>query len=155
MRERHQLRHVGALALAVFILWTIPSCKRPRQLPAQEVLLQIELDAFSGQPNPRWELTKEQAVEFLRQFRALRAAPAGHSGGQGLGYRGFIVTSKGRLLNGYENVRLYRGYVFAQRGDPVETFHDQERRLEHWLLDSARGHVPESVLPFVQEQIER
>jgi hypothetical protein len=49
--------------------------------------LQIELDAFSGLPNPRWELSEAQAAEFLTQLRALRPAQDRAGTNDGLGYR--------------------------------------------------------------------
>jgi hypothetical protein len=49
-----------------------------------EISLQIELDAFSGLPNSRWELTGAQAAEFLGLLRALRPAQGSHWGAMAL-----------------------------------------------------------------------
>lgn len=117
--------------------------------------MQIELDAFSGRPNPRWELTETQEAEFLTSLRALRPAQGSHSTADGLGYRGFIVRPNGASVDGYDDIRLYRGIVLARRGGHTETFSDPERVLERWLLDSARGHVAESVLQYIQSEIGR
>jgi hypothetical protein len=120
-----------------------------------EIPLQIELDAFSGRPNPRWELTGTQAAEFLTLLRALRPAHGSHSMADGLGYRGFIVSANDGPVGGYDDIRLYRGTVLARRGGRTETFSDPERVLERWLLGSARGHVAESVLQYIQSEIGR
>jgi hypothetical protein len=117
--------------------------------------LEIELDAFSGRPNPRWELTGTQAAEFLARLRALRPTQEGQFGGEGLGYRGFVVRAKGEQVDGFDEVRLYRGTVLARHGDRTETFSDPDRILERWLLDSARGHVSETVLRNIQSEIGR
>jgi hypothetical protein len=108
--------------------------------------MQIELDAFSGRPNPRWELTRAQETEFQKRLHALKKSRASAVVGDGLGYRGFVVRPNGQPVNGYDQVRLYRGTVVVRRGDHSETYSDPERGLERWLLDSARGHVDESAL---------
>jgi len=117
--------------------------------------LQIELDAFSGRPNPRWELTGAQAAEFLTLLRALPPAQGRHLTAEGLGYRGFVVSANDGQVNGYDDIRVYRGTVLSRRGDRAETFSDPERILERWLLRSARGHVDEPVLQYIQSEIGR
>jgi len=52
----------------------------------------VELDVFSGRPNPRWTLSPAQRADLIDQLRAgtipLLAADSGESR---LGYRGFIL----------------------------------------------------------------
>jgi hypothetical protein len=118
--------------------------------------LLVELDAFSGRPNPRWELTEtQQAAEFRTLLRALRPARGGAWTSEGLGYRGFIVRGNGGPVDGYDEIRLYRGTVHARTGDHTESFSDPDRVLERWLLRSARGHVAESVLQYIQSEVGR
>jgi hypothetical protein len=117
--------------------------------------MEVELDAFSGRPNPRWELTDTQAAEFLARLRALRSTKDSNFGNEGLGYRGFIVRMRREPVDGFDQVRLYRGTVLVRHGDRAETLSDPGRILERWLLDSARGHVPESALLYVQSEIAR
>ena len=76
--------------------------------------MEIELDAFSGRPNPRWELTGAQAAEFLARLRALRPTQGRDFVVEDLGYRGFIVRAKGEPVDGFDEVRLYRGTFFAR-----------------------------------------
>ncbi|MDZ5620758.1 hypothetical protein [Nocardioides bizhenqiangii] len=59
-------------------------------------MFEIELDMFSGLPNPRWELEGKEADAFIarivanrRQVRSLRSI------GPVLGYRGYIVRAYG------------------------------------------------------------
>ena len=146
---------MAALAVAACVVGAIAWCGPPRQLRAREVALQVELDAFSGLPNPRWNLTEEQTAGFLTRFRALRTARDVPSTGGGLGYRGFVVRPNTGTVNGYDEIRLYHGTVRARRGDRVETFSDSDRGLERWLLDSARGHVDESILKYIRDEIGR
>jgi hypothetical protein len=144
-----------SLIFAACILYGMAFFLCHSQAQAQGILLEIELDAFSGRPNPRWELTGEQAAEFLTRLRALRPTLRSHFEEGGLGYRGFIVRAKGEPLGGFDEVRLYRGTVLARYGGRTDTFSDAERILERWLLNSARGHVDGSVLQYVQGEIGR
>jgi hypothetical protein len=119
------------------------------------VILEVELDAFSGRPNPRWELTGTQAAEFLARLHALQPTRANQFGSEGLGYRGFVVRTTAEAANDFDEVRLYRGTVFMRHRDRVEAYSDPQRTLERWLLDSARGHVTQSVLAYIQSELER
>jgi hypothetical protein len=117
--------------------------------------LQIELDAFSGRPNPRWELTGAEAEEFLERLRALEPTGGSTAAGDGLGYRGFIARPNGEPSDGLGEIRIYGGTVLAQRGGRAERLSDPGRGLERWLLDTARGHVAEPVLSHVRGEIGR
>jgi hypothetical protein len=118
-----------------------------------EAPLQIELDAFSGLPNPRWELPATQAAEFLTLLRALKRADGAHGSGDGLGYRGFVVRPNGDPLEGYDEIRVYRGTVTARRGDRTDSFDDSGLVLERWLVRTAKTHVAEPVLQYVESEI--
>jgi hypothetical protein len=118
-------------------------------------VLEVELDAFSGRPNPRWELTGPQAAEILARLRALPPLPDRPAGADGLGYRGFVLRATDGSLDGYDEVRLHRGIVLTRRGDRTEAFSDPERTLERQLLVTARGHVPEPVLQYIASEIGR
>lgn len=89
---------------------------------------------------------------MLRRLKPTAAAPAGNDG---LGYRGFVVTDGGEPLDGYDEVRAYRGLVVARRGDRTYTFDDPLRDLEHWMLRAAAGHVTEPVFQYVATEIHR
>jgi hypothetical protein len=58
-------------------------------------MFEIELDIFSGRPNPRWTLDADEGEEFLTRLldRTVPIAPLRSS--EGLGYRGFICTATG------------------------------------------------------------
>jgi len=146
-------RRRANLVFGASILCTITAWPPPHQAQAEATLLEIELDAFSGRPNPRWELTGAQAEEFLARLRALSPTHGIRPGGGGLGYRGFTVKARGKPMDDFDEVRLYHGTVLARHGDRMETFGDPGRVLERWLLDSGRGEVPESVLRYIQSEI--
>ena len=64
----------------------------------------VELDIFSGRPNPRWQLD-EQGAEALRELLSrLAATTDSPPEPPGLGYRGFLLTDetgKFRACGGY------------------------------------------------------
>ena len=37
--------------------------------------MRVELDVYSGRPNPRWELTDQQAAELLTRLEAAQPVP--------------------------------------------------------------------------------
>jgi hypothetical protein len=137
--------------LTQMLAWGQP----PAELQGREVLLEVELDAFSGRPNPRWRLTEAQAAEFLALFHKLPPARVRAPTNGGLGYRGFVLRGDGGTLAGFDEVRIDRGVVLARRANDEEMFSDPQLDLERWLLASARGHVDEPVLKYLQSEITR
>jgi hypothetical protein len=86
--------------------------------------MQVELDAFSGRPNPRWELTDADGDELRRLEGRLERSGAEPPEPPGLGYRGFLYGEAGR------NTRAYKGYIVAPDG----VLADPQRRIERFLL---------------------
>jgi hypothetical protein len=146
-RKHASLIYAACVAGAIAWCWLLASAQ------AQARSLQVELDAFSGRPNPSWELTGAQAADFVARLRALQPVPEARPSGDGLGYRGFIVRATSEPIDGYDEVTLYRGTVLARQGSRTTAFIDRDRTLERQLLDSARGHVPEPVLQYVASEI--
>jgi len=88
----------------------------------------VELDAFSGRPNPRWELD-EPSSQQLRQLQGRLTSPLESAPEPpGLGYRGFVYS------DGSGKVRAYRGSVKT----PGRTLADPTYSVEKFLLD----HLP-------------
>jgi len=85
----------------------------------------VELDVFSGRPNPRWALdghASQQLRELAKRLTSTRQAPADPPG---LGYRGFVYSdAAGRA-------RVYKGLVATDRG----TFADPAFSIERFLLE--------------------
>lgn len=98
--------------------------------------MQVELDAYSGRPNPVWTLSAEEA-------RALRALLAGAGAAialpmvvpEGLGYRGFVVRDGG----------VGKGFEWRVHGGAVARGVEHRADIggaEAWLITFARsrGH---------------
>jgi hypothetical protein len=99
---------------------------------------EVELDIFSGMPNPTWTLTNDEADSFVKQLDALRRASARELSGN-LGYRGFIVQCKQGANT--QLIRIQNGTVHMTKGGMNVYVYDEDRELERWLLNTGRPHL--------------
>jgi hypothetical protein len=101
----------------------------------------VELDVFSGRPNPRWELD-EQSSQQLRQLEArLTSTSQTAVEPPGLGYRGFVHSDGGG------QVRAYRGLVRT----PREVLADPSFSVEKFLLDRLPAEYAEMRARIAEE----
>lgn len=103
--------------------------------------MQVELDVFSGRPNPHWNLTPQEANEFVSLLQALPQTQVQGSIKEGLGYRGLIVTDPGQTIAGYDQIVISNGVVVARRDSQLRQFPDKDRHLERWLFQTGRGRL--------------
>jgi hypothetical protein len=99
--------------------------------------VEVELDVFSGRPNPRWTLAARRAEELGQLLRDLE--PADRLDPPGLGYRGFVLRSGGAKAT------VFRGVLSVVRDDDIAHFRDAHG-LEQLLLRQARGHGYDELL---------
>lgn len=133
-------------ALSCLKTATTPQMTRDRIMSER---VEIELDIFSGNPNPIWILSEAEATLFRQQLATLsEASPRELSGN--LGYRGFIV----QLTNGTEQriVRVQNGIVQISQDSTDLYYSDQNRSLERWLLDSGRASLRSDLFEMVKSQ---
>jgi hypothetical protein len=102
--------------------------------------LHVEIDVYSGRPNPSFELTGSEAAEMSALLhnlpRAQSVAPE-----SGLGYRGFVVSGETGLAPDLPaRVRVFRGYILTEKESGI-AYHDVHD-AEGWLKIRARraGH---------------
>jgi hypothetical protein len=114
---------------------------------AMDVQCEVELDIFSGAPNPGWSLAAAEADAFMAQLAALpRVAPRPFPGQ--LGYRGFVVQC--RQGTKAWPVRVHNGLVQVSR-DGADTYTgDEQRRLERWLLNTGRPYLKADLLEMAE-----
>lgn len=86
----------------------------------------VELDVFSGKPNPRWKLDDKSAASLRRLQSALRRTEQAPPEPPGLGYRGFSYEDP------VVRARVYRGFVRTARG----VFADPSFRIERFLIET-------------------
>jgi hypothetical protein len=91
----------------------------------------VELDAFSGRPNPVWRLSDEEVAEVRRRTRGLARSPQVMPD-WGLGYRGFILHSAAPV------VYVSGGLIRVGEADQEAVYYQDAHALEGWLLELAR-----------------
>lgn len=107
----------------------------------------VELDAFSGRPNPVWELDAQHAAALtaLHQGLAEQGAVGAATGAvepPALGYRGFVYRV------GAEACRAYRGMVRTPRA----MFSDPGSAIERFLIASLPAEW-EDLEPMMQSEL--
>ena len=97
--------------------------------------VEVELQIFSGRPNPTWTLEGAAAEEAVARARAAldgRSIPVAPEAG--LGYAGFRLTiPEGRSRRSFE---VFRGVISDATADHKQHWLDA-RDLEGFLLDQA------------------
>jgi hypothetical protein len=109
--------------------------------------IEVELDIFSGNPNPAWTLSDADSAQFLEKLATLPAAsPAEFD--TNLGYRGFIV----RIANATESsvVRIQRGMVHVLRAGKDLYYSGAQRDLERWLLRTGQPFLDSTIFGIVE-----
>lgn len=112
--------------------------------------IDVELDIFSGNPNPTWTLSDADADVFLQKLAGLpKAARAELS--TNLGYRGMIV----HVTDGPESsvVDIQSGTVRISRAASSVYFADPNRNLERWLLAAGKGSLTSDVYQIVEAEL--
>lgn len=114
--------------------------------------MQVEIDLFSGRPNPVWELTDAEVSELQARLDSL---PAGVPTAlpEVLGYRGLHVGALPALQGAREppsansiiDIQVGGGAIHAvRRNGTALHLMDAGRSVECWLLTLAQGRVDES-----------
>lgn len=88
--------------------------------------MDVELDIFSGRPNPRWSLAEPQNELLLSLIASLQPATALPPQIPGLGYRGFLIE------HGGQKIRAFCGFIKCREG----TFSDPNLSIECGLKES-------------------
>ena len=112
--------------------------------------VEVELDIFSGMPNPTWVLTDDEADSFLKQLAALPPGTARELSGN-LGYRGFIVqTAQGADT---QLIRIQNGIVHISKDATNVYADDKDRKLERWLLDTGKPHLKTELFQMAEREL--
>lgn len=93
--------------------------------------LHVELDIFSGRPNPSWTLAEDEAAELRRRLEGLPGTER-EIDPPGLGYRGFLISG----LPEATSCRVFGGLI-ACSGAAGERRFEDARGAEQWLLGEA------------------
>ena len=121
--------------------------------PASEV--SVELDVFSGQPNPTWILSEAQSSMLGELLLGLRPAERLTPRFDGLGYRGFIVRLVAPQSRAQSTVYVYGGTIEVVSEAGQGFFGDTHRNVETWLLDTAKPAISEDLYRSLSDEIWR
>ena len=114
--------------------------------------VEVELDIFSGRPNPAWVLTSAEADSFVKQLAALPRTSASELSGA-LGYRGFIVhVTQG---DNTQLIRIQTGAVHFSKGATNVHAYDKDRELERWLLNTGKPHLKNEFFQLAERELSR
>jgi hypothetical protein len=116
---------------------------------SMEARVEVELDIFSGAPNPTWVLTSAEADVFVRRLAALTRISA-RKRPEALGYRGLIVL----LRQGADAqlIRIQNGAVHFSNGATNFYSYDRDRDLERWLLNTGKGRLKNELFQAVERE---
>ena len=101
-------------AVLLFVLCGCMACSSNKA--KQQMKISIELDVFSGRPNPFWELNPSESGELLKELSPLPEADKNKAEFfDGLGYRGFIISvqSDDKPTSSPAIYRVYKGFILA------------------------------------------
>jgi hypothetical protein len=112
--------------------------------------VRVELDIFSGRPNPEWRLTPADAVSLDQKLAALPVAAPGQLANP-LGYRGFIVRL--RTADDETTVTVQNGTVRTTRTGDTVHHQDPDRALERWLLTTGRPTLAQDLFTLVEREL--
>ncbi|MFZ4656576.1 MAG: hypothetical protein ACOYNY_06175 [Caldilineaceae bacterium] len=124
----------------------------PKSSTQDPAFARVELDIFSGQPNPQWEMSQEQADLFhtmLQQRSTIVQAELF----DGLGYRGFIVETAPAPESGGRMIVNVQGGIIKvvdSTGQQVFYYEDTNQELEKWLFDQSRQHLDQALQTLVE-----
>jgi hypothetical protein len=111
---------------------------------------EVELDIFSGMPNPRWNLSQPEADSFVHQLANLQRIARGDLHGN-LGYRGFIVQLKSG--SAAQSIRIQSGIVEISSDSTIVYADDAGRRTERWLLDTGKLYLRADIFQLVEHEL--
>jgi hypothetical protein len=136
------MKRVVLLLAAVFLA---AGCAAPAGLHVPPGTV-VELDAFSGRPNPTWTLTDAERTELEGLLTGLPRAEVDALPEPGLGYRGFRITIPSEGASAAREIDVTRGLVrIGEAGDrPIRR---DVHGLEAWLRAQARREGHGGVLP--------
>jgi hypothetical protein len=95
----------------------------------------VTLDAFSGRPNPTWQLSKERSAKLFKRLQRLGPPSAdAASPSRGLGYRGVVIECPTDPR--FAPIRVFCGVV-SMGNDPASPLAGYVDRLDRQLVLSA------------------
>jgi hypothetical protein len=111
----------------------------------------VELDVYSGQPNPRWALNREICQNILEEISHLATESKLIPRSNQLGYRGLRVVMDIASSGKHEEIYVCGGYVFLFHKGLETVFIDSGRQIERKLLTSGKGMSDQKLRALVSQ----
>jgi hypothetical protein len=113
------------------------------------VRVEVELNIFSGMPNPEWVLTNVEADSFVKQLTALPRISAKKLSGN-LGYRGLIVhVTQGADM---QLIHIQNATVHISKDTMNVYAYDEGRKVERWLLNTGKPYLKNDLFQVVERE---
>jgi hypothetical protein len=111
----------------------------------------VQVDIFSGRPNPSWTLDATDSAEVRKQIAGLPKTEAPTSS-PGLGFRGFVLTGLDpSALAPYDWLSVQGTLIVAHTAYHEIAFADVDHALYSLLRRSAETHVESTILQHIPE----
>jgi hypothetical protein len=117
--------------------------------------MNVELNIFSGNPNPEWNLSTNQVSELLTKISSLNYTERSPVD-KGLGYNGFTIlrTEKSADSQWPKRIEIKDGIIYVYYdNDRYAHLIDPERTIELWLLNTAPNSVSSMLLKKIENDI--
>lgn len=147
-----------ALAAVALALITTSSCggadlsKRSEERPSPDAAT-VEVDLYSGRPNPSWPLTPEEVARLVERIDGLAPAADNVEPPGRLGYRGLRVRlqARGREIASAES---FDEHLRFQDSAGPRHLADPGREIERWLLETGQGKIEPQVYETLRNEAE-
>jgi hypothetical protein len=111
--------------------------------------VEVEIEVFSGRPNPKWTLSAADIAILHAKLSRLRKGGAGPRPGN-LGYSGVTV----RVTRGDDwTLHVHDGLAERRHGTRTDFLLDRRRVLERWLVASGRALLSPEVRKVVDAHL--
>jgi len=113
----------------------------------------VELDVFSGVPNPTWVLSLAEASDLTRRISRLDPTVATGQRPDNLGYRGFVVQIAAGSSASLQTIRAHHGIVEVVGSTRTAYYRDPQRQIELWLLATAKPALGDGLTAEITKAI--
>lgn len=116
--------------------------------------MDVEVDLYSGRPNPRFRLEPAAAAELMRRLATLRPLPGYATPRDTLGYRGLRIEA-GAAESPVTEIVVSNGVVFVRdRGGAERLLEDLHRGLERWLIEAGTANLDPGEVAMLRQDVE-
>jgi hypothetical protein len=117
----------------------------------EEQRIEVELNIFSGRPNPKWSLSEVEVAALASKVATEAGFEVESSAAPQLGYRGIAIINSGRAPGLPDVIHAFGGVLTIVDGGET-SYRADVNELEQWLLSQARergfGEVIDDALRF-------